>query len=116
MSPETCRRKGQKVHEFFEGEGEWQARASGFVQRTSKVSGRIFAGGMTLACLRNPAASLRDMVQVAGKLGVKVSEEGWQQRIGEEAVTFLAGMVGAALRHFGAGSQLPAEVLRHFSR
>lgn len=116
MSREKCRRKGQKVHEFFEEEGGRQARASGFVQRASKVTGRIFAGGMALACLGNPGASLRDMVQVAAKLGVKVSEEGWQQRIGEEAVRFLAGMVAAALRHFGAGGQLPAAVLSHFSR
>src|SRR5438105_1489211 len=100
MSPEKCRRKAQKVHEFFAEEGERQARASGFVQRVSKVTGWIFAGGMMLACLGNPEASLREIVQVAAKLGVKVSEEGWQQRIGDEAVSFLAGMVAAAVRHF----------------
>ena len=116
MSQEKCRRKAQKVHEFFEREGERQGRASRFVQRVSKVSGRIFASGMVLACLGNPEASLRDMVQVAAKLGVTVSEEGWQQRIGEEAVRFLGGMVAAALQHFGAGAPLPGEVLSHFSR
>jgi hypothetical protein len=116
MSQQECRGKAQKVHEFFEEEAEGQARASGFVQRVSKVTGKIFAVGVVLACIGNPAASLREMVRVAGKLGVTVSEAGWQQRIGAEAVRFLAGMVAAGLRQFGAGSQLPAEVLSGFSR
>lgn len=73
------------------------ARRSGFVQRTSKLTGAVFAQALVFGWLANPQAALAELARVAGAVGVPISAQGLDQRCTEDAAIFLEQLVGAAL-------------------
>jgi hypothetical protein len=114
MSQDKHTRKGEQIQQFLQEEASRWERATGFVQRASKVTGAVFVRGMVLSCLQKPEATLGDMVWLCRVWGVEVSEAGWQQRIGEAAVRLMGVMLGQAVK-LATGAALPAQALRHFS-
>src|SRR6266849_2896961 len=73
------------------------ARRSGFVQRTSKLTGALFAQALVFGWLANPHASLAELAQAAAAAGVGISPQGLDQRCTESAAVFLEQLVGAAV-------------------
>jgi hypothetical protein len=116
MSSRKYTQKAQQVREFFSKRAEELGRETGFVQRRSKVTGAIFGWGMTLACLETGEATLGKIVRVSQQLGVSISEAGWQQRISDTAVEFMASLLGKAIEGFAVGSELPVAALQRFTR
>jgi Transposase DDE domain len=74
------------------------ARRSGFVQRTSKLTGAVFAQALVFGYLANPQASLPELAQTAAAAGVSISPQGLEQRCTEDAAIFLEQLVGAAMQ------------------
>jgi hypothetical protein len=74
------------------------ARRSGFVQRTSKLTGAVFAQALVFGWLANPDAALAELARVAAAVGVPISPQGLDQRCTESAAIFLEQLVGAAMQ------------------
>jgi hypothetical protein len=85
--------------------GERLGRESGYVQRESKLTARLFVQAVVLTWLEKPSGSLTDVAQSCGEVGVRISEAGIQQRIGASAVRLLEGVL----------RQLPTGILGWFT-
>jgi hypothetical protein len=83
---------------------ESEGRASGFVQRESKVTAVLFVQMLVLGCWRERVVKLADLVLVGRKLGVAVSIPGLNQRITGAAVALLRAVLSAALAHGQRGA------------
>ena len=83
----------------LEQESQQAGRETAFVQRRSKVTGARFVQMMVLGCLEQADVSLNDLVTVGEDLGVSVSASGLNQRIDDEAVVLMQGILQAALCH-----------------
>ena len=59
---------------------EATARATGFVQRRSKLGGAAFAQALVFAWLANPQATVEARAQAAAVAGVAISPQGLEQR------------------------------------
>lgn len=116
MSQQEFNRKSQQVQNFLEDVAYDISRETGFVQRESKMNGKVFAQTLILGWLDNPEASLNELVQCSAQLGVTISESGLQQRLNQQAVEFLKRLFAYSLTTFREGVRLPTEVLKHFSQ
>ncbi len=76
---------------------ELDGRATGFVQRASKVTAVLFVQVLVLGCWQERVTKLVDLVQVGRRLGVQVSIPGLNQRINGAAVRLLQAVLRAAL-------------------
>ena len=78
--------------EFFSGEQiEATARRTGFVQRTSKITGKLFLALITFGSWSDAKTSLAQLAAKATQLGtsVAVSPEALYQRMNKRALAFL---------------------------
>ena len=111
-----CTPDGQSLHTLLTDLANQLGRASGFVQRRSKLTGSLFAQAFVLGCLEEPAATLNNLVQVCHELGVEITEAGFQQRIDAQAVAFLGQLLQAWVTRFRQQRPLDDTVLRHFTQ
>lgn len=91
------------------------ARQTGFVQRTSKLTGALFAQTLVFGWLANPHASLEALAQTAAALGVSISAQGLDQRLGEAGAVFLEELLGAAVQTVIAADPGAIPLLQRFS-
>lgn len=115
MPTSESNRKSQQMQYFLGRGAEKLGRATGFVQRTSKMSGAVFAQTMIMGCLGEPEATLAELVQYSADAGVEISEAGLQQRLTDRAVAFMDGLLKEAIVCFSEGKRLPEAVLRRFT-
>lgn len=116
MSTDEFRRKSEMVQEVLGQEAEALSRASGFVERRSKMTGTGFAITLMLGWLDNPKATLNELIQGSYELGIDISESGLHQRLNDRAVVFLKALLERSVRRFQERQRLPANVLQHFSQ
>ena len=90
------------------------ARSSGFVQRASKLTGPLFAKTLVLGWLGNPDASLSQLCQVAGSLGLSISPQGLDERFDCSAVTFLRQLLATAVGKLITADPVAIPILRRF--
>jgi hypothetical protein len=86
--------------EFFAGEQiEATARRTGFVQRTSKITGTLFLALLTFGSWSDAKTTLAQLAAKASPLGtqVTVSPEALYQRMNTRALAFLQEMIRTAL-------------------
>jgi hypothetical protein len=86
--------------EFFSGEHiEATARRTGFVQRTSKITGQLFLALITFGSWSDAKTTLAQLAAKASQLGmqVAVSPEALYQRMNTRALAFLQEMICTAL-------------------
>ena len=103
-----------KLHTFFTQTAQAVARTSGFVTRSSKLTGALFLQILTFGFLGKPDASLTDLVETSQELGVTITKQGLQTRL-EEAVPFLQTMFQQALTLFQHTLRLDLTALHSFS-
>jgi hypothetical protein len=103
------------IKAFLEDEAEQIGNASGFVERRSKMSGRVFAQTLILGWIANPDASLNELVQWSARLGVDISEAGLHQRLNRQAVAFLAGLLERGLQLVQGQTGIAKEILTRFN-
>ncbi len=94
---------------------ETTARATGFVQRRSKLSGAAFVQALVFAWLANPQATVEARAQTAAVAGVAISPQGLEQRCTERAAIFLEQMLTAAVRTVIAAEPVVVPLLQRFA-
>lgn len=102
------------VQAFFSQTADTVARSSGFVTRTSKLTGALFLQTLTFGFLDNPDASLTGLVETSHDLGLTITKQGLQTRI-EDAVPFLREMFQRAIALFRHTMRLNVAILRQFT-
>jgi hypothetical protein len=100
--------------EFFSGEHiEATARRTGFVQRTSKITGKLFLALVTFGSWSDAKTTLAQLAAKATQLGpqVPVSPEALYQRMNKRALAFLQEMICTALAKIQACAPVGDESL-----
>src|SRR5467141_5359347 len=93
--------------EFFSAEHiEAAARRTGFVQRASKITGKVFLGLVTFGPWSTAKTSLAQLAAKAAQLPVpvEVSPEAIYQRLNTRALAFLREMIQSAFAKLHAGA------------
>jgi hypothetical protein len=90
------------------------ARATGFVQRRSKLTGGHFVQTLLFGWLANPTASLTDLAQMAAVLGVPISPQGLAQRFSAAAAACLQQVLQHAAQQALAGAPAAIPLLQRF--
>jgi hypothetical protein len=106
--------------EFFSAEQiEATARRTGFVQRPSKITGKLFLALVTFGVWSDAKTTLAQLVAKATQLGgqVAVSPEALYQRMNTRALAFLQEMIRTALAKIQSCEQLgDASLFAPFAR
>lgn len=105
----------QKLAGFFAA-AEETARKTGFVRRTSSLTGLIFLQALLVGFLRSPRASLNQLAQECDQLGVPITPQGLHERIIDYSVEFLQAMYRKAFEQFKSQLALPIGLLQQFTR
>jgi hypothetical protein len=109
-------KRSKALRNLLETSSHELARETGFVQRSSKMSGPVFVETRVLGHLQEPAASLNELIQVSAGLGVTITQPGLNARINEEAVALLRGIFEGGLKQLQASDrQMAHGLLQHFS-
>lgn len=90
------------------------ARASGFVQRRSKVTGAVFLQTLVWGWLARPRASLTGLTHTAARCGVGVTKQGLDQRFTPAAAACVKAVLEAALPQLVAARPVALPLLRRF--
>lgn len=91
------------------------ARATGCVQRRSKLSGAKFVQTVVFGWLANPDASYEELAQTAATLGVPITAQGLEQRFTQAAAQCVERVLQAAVRHVIAAAPVALPLLQRFS-
>ncbi len=90
-------------------------RTSGFVQRQSPCGGAELAQTLVFGWLANPQASLEALVQTGAALGITISAQGLDQRLGERAAECLRQVLDQAVQQLVQADKVPLAVWAHFA-
>lgn len=102
-SVEEYKRKCDEFQVLLGELGDQLERVTGFVQRTSRLTGSRLVQILTLGALEQGNISLRGFCRVAAKLGIEISEPGLHQRLNATAVTLLRQMSQVWITHKSEG-------------
>jgi hypothetical protein len=105
---------GARVTEFFSAEQiEASAQRTKFVQRASKITGKLLLALITFGRWRTPTTSLAQLAAKAAQLeqAVDVTPEALQQRRNEGALAFLQDMLQTAFTKLYTGNMVGDEAL-----
>jgi len=100
--------------EFFSADHiEAAARQTGFVQRASKITGKVFLAVVTFGPWSTAKTSLAQLAAKAGQLPapVEVSPEAIHQRMNSRALAFLQALIQRAFAKLHAGDTVCEEGL-----
>ena len=98
--PACTRSAVAMLTDFFAADDiEATARRTGFVQRTSKITGKLFLALVTFGAWSEAKTTLAQLAAKATQLGqqVDVSPEAIHQRMNKKAIAFLQDMIRQAL-------------------
>jgi hypothetical protein len=91
------------------------ARETGFVQRASKLTGAVFVQTLLFGWLNTPQATLQQLAQMAGTVGVAISPQGLEQRFTPAAARFLYRVLEAAVVHVVTAHPVAIPLLQRFA-
>lgn len=91
------------------------ARPTKFVQRESKLGGSEFAQTVVFGWLHNPQATLEELAQAAGDVGVSISQQGLDQRFGPRAAAFLEQLLHEAVLRVVRADPVAVPLLQRFA-
>jgi hypothetical protein len=111
----TVPQLAQTLQHVFTITADVAARATGFVQRRSKLSGAAFVQALVFGWLADPQASIAALAQAAAAVGVAISPQGLDQRCTEAAAAFLEEVLGAAVQAVIAAAPVAIPLLQRFS-
>src|SRR5690242_5683702 len=111
----TVAQLGSELQTLFTTTATTLARETGFVQRTSKLTGAAFVQALRFGWLNNPQATLQQLAQMAGTGGVPISPQGVEQRFTPTAAQFLQRMVEAALGSVVASDPVAIPLVHRFA-
>jgi Transposase DDE domain len=111
----TVAQLAETVQTLLTTTAEATARATGFVQRRSKLGGAAFVQALVFAWLANPQATVEARAQAAAVVGVAISPQGLEQRCTEQAAVFLEQLLSQAVRTVITAEPVVVPLLARFS-
>jgi Transposase DDE domain len=105
----------QAMQDVLTETAEQAGRASGFVQRASKLNGAVFAQTLTFGWMANPEASLDELTQTAAQCGVTISPQGLDQRFTAAAAECLKQVLEAAVARVVRSEPAALPLLERFT-
>jgi hypothetical protein len=111
----TVPQLAQTLQTVFTTTADAAARATGFVQRRSKLTGAAFVQALVFGWLANPHASIAALAQAAAVAGVAISPQGLDQRCTEAAAAFLQEVLAAAVQAVVAAEPVAIPLLQRFT-
>lgn len=91
------------------------ARETGCIKRQGKFTGATLVGTVVLGVLRDPAATLEELAQMAEACGVSVTAQAIDQRFTAELATTLKEVLAAAVGQVVTGDPVELPLLARFS-
>lgn len=91
------------------------ARETGFVRRASKVTGAHFAQALLFGWLQNSQATLQQLAQMVGSVGVSLSPQGLEQRFTPAAAHFLQRLLETAITQVVAADPVAIPLFQRFA-
>ena len=104
----------QIVQEILGPVAHRAGRESGFVQRKSKLGGAELAQTLVLGWLANPQASYEELAQTAAAVGVTITAQGLEQRLGSPAAACLLQVLSKAVTQMVHAQPIPTGLLGRF--
>jgi hypothetical protein len=90
------------------------ARQTGFVRRSSKLTGSVFAQTVVFTWLADPQATLEAMAQTAAGLGAPITPQGLDGRFHPAAARFLERLLAGAMTQVVAADPVTIPLLQRF--
>ena len=91
------------------------ARQTGFVQRTSKLTGERFVQTLVLGWLKDPQATREALPQTAASLGVAITPQGLSDRFTKAAASLLQQCLEQAVSQTVAADPVAIPILQRFT-
>ena len=112
----SLRKMSPIVKHFFGAQAQQEAKATKFVQRSSKLTGSHFLTTFVCGLLAKATASLNDLTEFCEThCGLAVSVQGLDERIHPATVTVMQHLFRLALCVFQHAVRLPVPLLSQFS-
>ena len=102
------------VQSLFHEKAEQWARSTGFVQRSSKITGSAFAQTLVLGFLNQPEASYTDLQQTLEFQGIHVSPQAIEERMTAEAAALMGRLLEEMVAMVVSGQECHIPVLQSF--
>ena len=102
------------VQSLFHEKAEQWARATGFVQRSSKITGSAFAQTLVFGFLNQPEASYTDWQQTMELQGIHVSPQAIEERMTAEAAALMCRLLEEMVAMVVSGQECHIPVLQSF--
>ena len=99
------------IQGLFHEKAEQWARSTGFVQRTSKISGSAFAQMLVFGFLNQPEASYTELQQMMELQGIAVSPQAIEERMTPQAAALMRGLLEEMVAMVVSGQQCHVPVL-----
>src|SRR5437870_5436523 len=91
------------------------AHTAGLVQRQSKLTGPLLVQTLVFGWLNQPHSTLEQLCQIAASLGVAITPQGLDERLGEPAARCLELVLQAAVGEVIAAAAVPVDLLTRFA-
>ncbi len=111
----TIEQLGARIQTFFNDGVEAIARESKFVQRTSKLTGTKFLQALVFHSLERKEMTLSSINQSCLDLGVRITEQGIDERIDTTSVAFLRKLFEQAMVRFRLAEPVDIAILKQFT-
>ena len=102
------------VQSLFHEKAEQWARSTGFVQRSSKITGSAFAQTVVLGFLNQPQASSTDLPQTLEFQGIDVSPQAKEARMTAEAAALMGRFLQEMVAMVVSGQECHIPTLQSF--
>lgn len=112
----TIPQVAEKIQRLMTEVADQLGRESGVIQRQRQLSGSKFAQTLVFGWMGNPAASLKEMSQLAACNHVQISRQGIDQRFTERAACFMEALLRATIDEVVHGRRVANKALGVFSR
>jgi hypothetical protein len=103
------------LQEILISEADNLATETGFVKRSSKMTGALFAQTLIFGWLSKPDSTLEELSQVAMSLGLKISAQGIEQRFNQEASELLKRLLEKVVSKLVSSDKLSLKIFNKFS-
>src|SRR6516164_2035809 len=124
VSNPTCRKGfpmtsllelARALQTVFTESAEQLARQTGFVRRSSKLTGAVFAQTVVFTWLADPEATLETMTQTAASLGTPITPQALDERFQPAAARFLERLLARAMTQVVTADPVTIPLLQRFA-
>lgn len=105
----------ENMQEIFLKQADKLAKETGFVERESKLSGKLFAQTLVFGWWSNPNSTLEELSNTAMKLGLDVSSQAIEQRFNIKSANFLKELLDLTTTKLISTDKCCVKLLNKFS-